>query len=465
MSVECPSLPSSSSFSSSSRACPQGLHLSLCACLHRVAHVWRCAVIACGCAPCALSVATALVGPVVVAGCPARSVRCPRAVHEQAFAVRVDMVAGWTVVYSGDTRPCENLVRLGKVRTAPSVPSTRVRFPPPLTPRSHAQHTQHTQSSPHPHPASPPGCSPTVFPVAVVGFFWCALSLLSGCFQGCDILIHEATFDVDEQDNAIAKVWAAGHVAVGCKRANPTPPPHLLALAFPPSIECLPGCFCAARSCCQWHATAIDAIEVARRMDAKATLLTHFSARYPKLPPVEESVRARTPHTPHPHPHTRTHLHSHLHAHSAGAAQFVCAACLPFGRLRSSACVSPMYGAAGMPHLVIEVPVGCRVCRGFCVRGCLRGADRPRWGSPLTCSPCTRTTATCYQGACCGFRTFTAARRGLLNARVLAVCQRGERIFVALCRGCVVCDRLIPQLVALEEELEGPPHRPHPHPT
>ena len=31
-------------------------------------------------------------------------------------------------------------------------------------------------------------------------------------------------------------------------------------------------------------------MEVSRRASAKTTILTHFSARYPKLPPVKESV-------------------------------------------------------------------------------------------------------------------------------------------------------------------------------
>ena len=41
------------------------------------------------------------------------------------------------------------------------------------------------------------------------------------------------------------------------------------------------------------HSTFGQAIDVARRMGARHLLLTHFSARYPKLPPL--SVRARSP--------------------------------------------------------------------------------------------------------------------------------------------------------------------------
>ena len=58
------------------------------------------------------------VGP---SGAPERIHRCPVPFHSclivsQAYAVRLEMAAGWTVVYSGDTRPCDNVVTLGVVR-------------------------------------------------------------------------------------------------------------------------------------------------------------------------------------------------------------------------------------------------------------------------------------------------------------------------------------------------------------
>jgi hypothetical protein len=70
---------------------------------------------------------------------------------------------------------------------------------------------------------------------------------------------------------------------------------YVCAWRFVPPLNraCNPHCFyCYAVSIVsQWHSTACEAIEVARRACAKSTMLTHFSARYPKLPPVNESVR------------------------------------------------------------------------------------------------------------------------------------------------------------------------------
>ena len=62
--------------------------------------------------------------------------------------------------------------------------------------------------------------------------------------QGCTILIHEATFEDGMEKDAKAKK----------------------------------------------HATVGEALTVAERMAAKAVLLTHFSARYPKLPSLGERV-------------------------------------------------------------------------------------------------------------------------------------------------------------------------------
>jgi len=37
------------------------------------------------------------------------------------------------------------------------------------------------------------------------------------------------------------------------------------------------------------HSTVGEALDVGRRMRAKAVILTHFSQRYPKIPPLKES--------------------------------------------------------------------------------------------------------------------------------------------------------------------------------
>jgi len=86
-----------------------------------------------------------------------------------AFGVVLDGVAGWRLVYSGDTRPCQRLVQAGK---------------------------------------------------------------------GATILIHEATFE-------------SGKAAEAVERK---------------------------------HSTVDEALDIARRMEAKTVILTHFSQRYPKFP-------------------------------------------------------------------------------------------------------------------------------------------------------------------------------------
>ena len=57
--------------------------------------------------------------------------------------------------------------------------------------------------------------------------------------KGCDLLIHEATFEDEKQEDAEGKK----------------------------------------------HSTVTEALDVARRMESKQTVLTHFSQRYPKVPP------------------------------------------------------------------------------------------------------------------------------------------------------------------------------------
>ncbi|KAL7465251.1 hypothetical protein ACHAXS_005596 [Conticribra weissflogii] len=62
---------------------------------------------------------------------------------------------------------------------------------------------------------------------------------------GADLLIHEATFEDGMEEEAVMKR----------------------------------------------HSTVGEAIDVARRMNAKALMLTHFSQRYPKIPPLKRSLR------------------------------------------------------------------------------------------------------------------------------------------------------------------------------
>ena len=73
------------------------------------------------------------------------------------------------------------------------------------------------------------------------------------------------------------------------------------------------------------HSTVSEAIDVACRMGAHRTILTHFSQRYPALSPLPEDVSGRVlvafdllsvsfsnlrwAHNPHPHAHTRPHPH------------------------------------------------------------------------------------------------------------------------------------------------------------
>jgi len=63
-----------------------------------------------------------------------------------------------------------------------------------------------------------------------------------------DVLIHEATFETEMRDDAIAKA----------------------------------------------HSTSDEALEIGRRMNAKLTVLTHFSQRYPKIQPPQQSSSPST---------------------------------------------------------------------------------------------------------------------------------------------------------------------------
>ncbi len=43
-------------------------------------------------------------------------VQTTEVVHcRKAFALRLDHASGWSLTYSGDTRPCENVVKMGQV--------------------------------------------------------------------------------------------------------------------------------------------------------------------------------------------------------------------------------------------------------------------------------------------------------------------------------------------------------------
>ena len=95
----------------------------------------------------------------------------------QSYGIRLQSTQGWSLVYSGDTRPCPQLVRLGK---------------------------------------------------------------------GATILIHEATFDDTKPEEAVKKR----------------------------------------------HTTISEAIKVAEDMNAHRLILTHFSQRYPSMPPLPENYQS-----------------------------------------------------------------------------------------------------------------------------------------------------------------------------
>jgi hypothetical protein len=50
------------------------------------------------------------------------SVQTTEVVHcRKAFALRLEHISGWSLVYSGDTRPCDSIVKLGQVNETEGV--------------------------------------------------------------------------------------------------------------------------------------------------------------------------------------------------------------------------------------------------------------------------------------------------------------------------------------------------------
>lgn len=125
----------------------------------------------------------------------------------------------WSLVYSGDTRPCYELVQLATHDCVPS-PAASV-----------ACETLHAAGAPS------------------------AIGVLAAVHaaHGADVLIHEATFEDSEE----------GRLNAQYKR----------------------------------HSTAGEACAVADAVASSRLLLTHFSARYPKLPvlPADSGAGAATP--------------------------------------------------------------------------------------------------------------------------------------------------------------------------
>jgi ribonuclease Z len=150
------------------------------------------------------------------------AVRTVRVRHcPNAYGLRLECMSAtgqpWSMVYSGDTRPCSELVAAGRgtLQPVPGTPSLATLVPAPWT-----RHIATGAES--------------------------AGKLLESVSRGCGLLIHEATFE-DTEDG----------------RAN--------ALA-------------------KRHSTVEEALVVARAMEAEYTVLTHFSARYPKLPVLKVPV-------------------------------------------------------------------------------------------------------------------------------------------------------------------------------
>lgn len=119
--------------------------------------------------------------------------------------------SGWSVVYSGDTRPCAQVIALGRGDVRPARAGNFADVPPSSLSSSRPLASAALRSS-------------------------------------CSLLIHEATFEDSEE---------------GCANA----------------VE-------------KRHSTACEALAVADAIPARHTLLTHFSARYPKLPVLKSSALA-----------------------------------------------------------------------------------------------------------------------------------------------------------------------------
>lgn len=170
----------------------------------------------------------------VAAGLGLTGIRAVRVRHcHKAYGIRLEIVSksykedldgtkstpslsphSWSLVYSGDTRPCSELVALGLGG-------------------SHV-----TDLIQHHSAGQAPSFNKfkTVRPEQRDAL----LAASEAASSGCSILIHEATFEDDED-----------------------------------------GC---ANAITKRHSTAGQACEIAHEMGAQHTLLTHFSARYPKLP-------------------------------------------------------------------------------------------------------------------------------------------------------------------------------------
>ena len=193
------------------------------------------------------------------------ALRCVQVVHcPKAYALRLDVASiardavaspalastPWSLVYSGDTRPCDAVVRLGRLGAITTTTTTTSSTssvgsgggfelaPSPLA-VSLARSLGRLRTSPS--LATPSGLEAEVVVVAAPAPILPSSSGgRSGGARGCTLLIHEATFD-DTED---------GRIEAAAKR----------------------------------HSTVGEALGVAAAMRARHTLLTHFSARYPKLP-------------------------------------------------------------------------------------------------------------------------------------------------------------------------------------
>jgi ribonuclease Z len=173
----------------------------------------------------------------IAAGLGLTALRAVRVRHcHKAYGIRLEVVSksckenlesssqsphfhSWSLVYSGDTRPCSELVALG------------------LGGNNITDLVQHASA----------GIAPTFTKFNAVNPDQqnTLAAAAEAASSGCSLLIHEATFEDDEDGcaNAIAKR----------------------------------------------HSTAGQACEIALEMGAQHTILTHFSARYPKLPVLKVS--------------------------------------------------------------------------------------------------------------------------------------------------------------------------------
>jgi ribonuclease BN (tRNA processing enzyme) len=154
-----------------------------------------------------------------------------------------ETTVGWSMVYSGDTRPAYELEQLGRGFTD-GAPTQACIAPQGLCPCSCAIQPPYSKAD-----VTAPICGMQLMP-------WVRTLVQSSEFEaalqqarvGCTILIHEATFEDS---------------AGGARNA----------------FE-------------KGHSTVDEACLVATRMGARNTLLTHFSARYPKVPVLKHAPRS-----------------------------------------------------------------------------------------------------------------------------------------------------------------------------